>query len=206
MFRLRLILAALPACVLLACHPAVQKASVKAPPLHPTVVTHPGLQEAKAQVLANLKDPDSARFEGLREVHLTSGGKGSTIDVVCGSVNAKNSMGGYVGFLPFAYLKDVKDHAPTDNNIVDHFFSGRVLITDTDTDSGDDDYNVMGRWHREDVAHLCGPQTQFADDDELLGTALRNAELEQDARRQAALTYRRKDESPDVSPRQSEER
>ena len=38
-----------------------------------------------------LKDPDSARFRNIREVE----------NGYCGEVNARNSMGGYVGFRPF---------------------------------------------------------------------------------------------------------
>ena len=43
---------------------------------------------ARQEVLANLKDPDSAKFGPLL---VTEGG------VVCGTVNAKNSFGGFVG-------------------------------------------------------------------------------------------------------------
>jgi hypothetical protein len=47
---------------------------------------------AKAAVTAVLKDPESARFGAI-----TTDGK-----IVCGSVNAKNSFGGYVGPKVFA--------------------------------------------------------------------------------------------------------
>jgi hypothetical protein len=50
---------------------------------------------AKAAVLAQLKDPDSAQFV---EVQVTDTG------VVCGLVNAKNSFGGFVG--PTHFLDD----------------------------------------------------------------------------------------------------
>lgn len=46
-------------------------------------------------VKRSLKDPDSAKFDGVRMVKYQSG------NVVCGSVNAKNSYGGYTGFKPF---------------------------------------------------------------------------------------------------------
>lgn len=49
----------------------------------------------KRTVLNSLKDPDSAKFRDLR----------TSRDLwVCGEVNAKNSMGGYVGFQRFIVL------------------------------------------------------------------------------------------------------
>ena len=61
-----------------------------------------GIQEgpAKDAVKAMLNDPDSAKFEGL-QAGITSGD-------VCGYVNAKNRMGGYVGKTPFYYVKSDK--------------------------------------------------------------------------------------------------
>lgn len=50
------------------------------------------MREGKAAVLENLKDPDSAKFRDL---------KTSRDAFLCGEVNAKNSMGGYVGFKRF---------------------------------------------------------------------------------------------------------
>lgn len=59
----------------------------------------------KQRVLERLKDPTSAQFRGLRFVN------GDT--VLCGEVNARNSYGGYVGFVAFvvdeengAYIAD----------------------------------------------------------------------------------------------------
>ena len=46
----------------------------------------------RAEVLRRLKDPDSAKFRGLFVFN------GVTL---CGEVNSKNSMGGYVGFQRF---------------------------------------------------------------------------------------------------------
>ena len=51
--------------------------------------------EAEKGVRSFLKDPDSAQFRELREV---SGG-------VCGEYNAKNAMGGYVGYRPFKWAR-----------------------------------------------------------------------------------------------------
>ena len=47
--------------------------------------------QLRAGVLATLKDPDSALF---RSEHVEDG-------ELCGEVNAKNSMGGYVGYKKF---------------------------------------------------------------------------------------------------------
>ena len=54
------------------------------------------LIEASVDAIRNrMKDPASAQF---RNVRLRPYGSGQ---VVCGEVNAKNSYGGYVGFVPF---------------------------------------------------------------------------------------------------------
>ena len=42
-----------------------------------------------------MRDPSSAQFRAVRVVD--AGGK----DALCGSINAKNGFGGYVGFKPF---------------------------------------------------------------------------------------------------------
>lgn len=52
-----------------------------------------GIERAKRY----LKDPDSARFD---DIHTTPKG------VVCGTVNAKNSLGGYVGYRQFILFPD----------------------------------------------------------------------------------------------------
>lgn len=50
---------------------------------------------AREMVRAELVDPESAQFRNLH----TKG------DKICGEVNAKNGMGGYVGFVPFVVSK-----------------------------------------------------------------------------------------------------
>jgi hypothetical protein len=47
-------------------------------------------------VRSQLKDPDSAKFDGAT----TTVGEGKAL-VACGIVNAKNSYGGYVGSMPY---------------------------------------------------------------------------------------------------------
>jgi hypothetical protein len=54
----------------------------------------PVLLKAKATILRILKDPASARFEGIVKRPAA----------ICGFVNAKNSMGGYTGRTMFVYL------------------------------------------------------------------------------------------------------
>lgn len=58
----------------------------------------PFVIRAKAAISAQMKDPESAQFRDV--AHYKSG----TIDVLCGSINAKNSFGGYVGFTPFLVM------------------------------------------------------------------------------------------------------
>jgi hypothetical protein len=53
-------------------------------------------QRAIALLSEGLKDPMSAQVRHLRP--------GKYPESVCGEVNAKNSMGGYVGFVPFYVL------------------------------------------------------------------------------------------------------
>ncbi len=55
--------------------------------------------KARNAVLAALKDPDSAVFEGLYM------GNSPAKNVVCGFVNAKNSFGGYTGKKRFYYFE-----------------------------------------------------------------------------------------------------
>ena len=52
------------------------------------------VNELKKPVLAKLSDPDSAQFQNLTYIGnwTVAGG------VLCGQVNAKNKMGGYVGY------------------------------------------------------------------------------------------------------------
>lgn len=52
-----------------------------------------------------LKDPDSARYQWPNKVHDS---------VYCGLVNAKNSYGGYTGFVPYvAFVNTDKGHLET---------------------------------------------------------------------------------------------
>ena len=53
--------------------------------------------DARMAVSDRLRDPNSARFEGVF-VSRSSG-----LPVVCGQVNAKNAFGGYAGAKPFYF-------------------------------------------------------------------------------------------------------
>jgi len=55
------------------------------------------VNDAKREVRQHLVDPSSAQFESVHENPNTG--------AVCGLVNAKNRMGGYVGATPFVYEK-----------------------------------------------------------------------------------------------------
>ena len=52
------------------------------------------IDQAKQQIESQLKDPQSAQYKQVTKF---------SENVVCGLVNAKNSMGGYVGFKPFVF-------------------------------------------------------------------------------------------------------
>lgn len=70
----------------LACY---DKAAKTAPPK-----SDPIISKARAVITQQLKDRDSAKFEGIVK----------RPEAVCGFVNAKNSMGGYTGRKMFVYL------------------------------------------------------------------------------------------------------
>lgn len=57
------------------------------------------LDRARAAITKDLLDPYSAVIENVR---LVPSAKGSS--VICGTINAKNRMGGYVGRQPFLYI------------------------------------------------------------------------------------------------------
>jgi hypothetical protein len=52
---------------------------------------------AKRAVTANLKDPDSARFQTIVYAHVRCD-DGSDRVLACGRMNARNSYGGYTGY------------------------------------------------------------------------------------------------------------
>ena len=64
-------------------------------PLEPYSLSEVQREAVKKAVSNRFKDPNSAQFESF--VAMNQGGKVH----VCGRVNAKNSFGGYGGFVPF---------------------------------------------------------------------------------------------------------
>lgn len=74
--------------------PKASKAAAPAP--------DPFVTEARGAVSRSLKDPGSAQFQNVRARSVTNL-RGEPMQVVCGEVNAKNSLGGYTGFAPFIY-------------------------------------------------------------------------------------------------------
>lgn len=59
----------------------------------------PSVADAQRAVRAELKDPDSAKFRGIKALR---DGEGK-VTGFCGWVNAKNSYGGYTGESYFIY-------------------------------------------------------------------------------------------------------
>lgn len=66
----------------------------------------PPYTEAKEAVKAQLRDPGSAQFGTITFHNRTAPKSGAAVVVACGTVNAKNGFGGYVGEKRFfAYPK-----------------------------------------------------------------------------------------------------
>ncbi len=79
------------------------------------------LSDAKAKVLAELKDPDSAKFrevDVIKQVHPDTKHFGT----VCGYVNAKNGFGGYTGFKPFMVMSGIP-LLDSDSSAFRHFWN-----------------------------------------------------------------------------------
>lgn len=77
----------------LACFDAASKKGT-APAAKAKADADPIIVKARKAVADSLKDPPSARFDGIVKKP----------EAVCGFVNAKNSYGGYVGRTRFAYV------------------------------------------------------------------------------------------------------
>src|SRR5262245_13994790 len=60
-------------------------------------------RQARAAVVANLKDPESARFGDKFDRRINRGRDGVLYEVVCGEVNARNGFGGYTGSKMFLW-------------------------------------------------------------------------------------------------------
>jgi len=79
----------------------------------------------QAGVREHLKDPDSARFKDI-----LSATDSKNTETVCGLVNAKNSFGGYTGFVPFYGLL-MTGKRKTDGKIVPFHFAALAIGDDS---------------------------------------------------------------------------
>lgn len=102
---------------------------------------------AKKAVSSQLYDPDSAKFEGLT--------KGVEDYIVCGQVNAKNRMGGYVGARPFFYFKDSQlatlVSAPTTSDFRSYWYGLQAKSSDEDFEKVYRGCQNVTRWNQ-----VCG--------------------------------------------------
>ena len=55
------------------------------------------IEKAKGLVADRMRDPEATRFKDDVSAYMTKQGD----YIVCGTLNAKNAMGGYVGYKPF---------------------------------------------------------------------------------------------------------
>lgn len=120
--RLKLVSGVLLACSLIAltgCKPSDDKAK----------------ELVQAYVKSMMKDPDSVMFKDLSFVGSTEGSDGTVSGNVCGRVNAKNSLGGYVGFKTFFASIEMKSKG-TFSTGVTYTISNAVLEPDSYTDNG----------------------------------------------------------------------
>ena len=81
------------------------------------------LEDTARATMTSLYDPDSAQFRNLRNVS-----KGQE-PIICGEVNAKNRLGGYVGYRRFLAVPEV-DQVLIDQEIsttdFDHSYEQRL--------------------------------------------------------------------------------
>jgi hypothetical protein len=80
----------------LACFDAAPKAAPK------TAKKPDEFATAKAMLQRKMIDPESARFTSMFKVQTSGEG-----EVLCGLVNSKNSMGGYVGYKGFIFEENL---------------------------------------------------------------------------------------------------
>lgn len=80
------------------------------------------IEETKGLLVGKLKDPDSALFRNIKVVTRPDG------KLVCGEINAKNSLGGYVGYKPFigGFVIDLNDLSKIKRNRSEEFYNRMV--------------------------------------------------------------------------------
>lgn len=75
------------------------------------------IERAKTEMANVLKDPDSAQYRNI-----TVGQKSKDkAKYVCGQVNSKNAMGGYVGYKDFVYVDGDTVFIANDNTMINEF-------------------------------------------------------------------------------------
>ena len=117
------------------------------------------------------------RFSDLRVRHVVGDG-GSSVTVVCGLYNAKNGMGGYNGFSPFYYVREVADKRGEPEQF-DHRHAGQIELVD----AGDEP--VLAQANQTDYSDLCVSTLALSDDQVMLTTVTRSVRAES-AKMQAA--------------------
>jgi hypothetical protein len=93
--------------------------------------------QARAAVVDRLLDPKSAELRkvttyagvGSHKVYAKSFTGPPVIDVVCGEVNSKNRMGGYVGFKPFYWTSNDGKVVMSDSNALEEIVNSMVIRT-----------------------------------------------------------------------------
>jgi hypothetical protein len=135
--------------------------------------------DATAAVTGGLKDPESVRFSDLRVRHVVGTG-GSSVTVVCGLYNAKNSMGGYNGSSPFYFVREVADKRAAQDS-----YPHRVAGQTESVDGGDDPATQAVET---DYSDLCVSTLTLSDDQVMMTTIVRQSRAE-DTEMQDALRH-----------------
>ena len=107
------------------------------------------ISKAKTAAAHDLRDPESVEFREIRVVSI-SNPQGSSIMSVCGELNAKNEMGGYVGYMPFLYVAERAYGAQEIEEKTHEYPVGDVELVKEDEPQ-----------HRKNVAALCTPSRSF---------------------------------------------
>lgn len=119
------------------------------------------IHEAKDEVAAQLKDPESAKFRNIR----------SDGDYVCGEVNGANSFGAMAGYSPFYAFKSVEGEWIVqiyDESQIEQLPTELVEITRRNYQMAiarcDDDSDAQDRIQREEMREMCDEGSEAACD------------------------------------------
>jgi len=86
------------------------------------------MELAKKEVAEILRDPDSAKFEGIKAPQIKDNDDGSVTALVCGKVNGKNGFGAYAGYRDFFVEIKMKSKGVFSNS-VSYSLGGKYLNT-----------------------------------------------------------------------------